>query len=274
MADKERGTDVLLRNIAAQFREELGGLYLAAETLATPEERKESPLTDRNAAMLDRVRMRLARLAQNLEADANLKRGKPLNRENDDIVRLVSEICEESSDLAAYARVNLMFSCAKAAHTCAIHTEYIRQLVYHLMSNAIRGCAPRGGYVRVSLRFPRSPGRVVLSVQDNGRGIAPDRLPNIFDECMTEFPAKEPPHGAGLGLSVCQRIAEGHGGFMTVKSEEGKGSEFTLCFPDEAKTMVPFARKDFVVYGGGVHPSLIGLADALPPEAFLIDNLL
>lgn len=263
----------LLRNIAAQFRDELSEIYLTQQQLAPPERRLSEPLTDERLSLADRSRLRMTRLAQNMETCAALMSGKEFERENDDIVRLISTICEESADLAEYMGLRLTFFCAEGAHTCAIHTEYIRQLAYHLLSNAMRA-TPRGGRVRMSLRFQRSARRVLLSVEDSGRGIAPDRLPTLFDGVHDALDNPDKPCGPGLGLLICKGIAEGHGGFMTVESELGKGSAFTLNIPDEAKKTVQFRRPDFYVPYGGIHPSLVCLSDALPKKAFRIENQL
>ena len=272
MKGTEQEMSALLWNIAAQFREELSELHLAERKLTPPERRKASPQVDRSAACADQSFLRMTRLAQNLEICASLMRGEAFERENCDIVKLVSEICEESGDLAEYLRLDLRFFCGEAAHICSIRKEYIRQLCYHLLSNAMKS-APSGGYVRVSLLFPRNAGKIALSVEDNGCGIAPDRLPSLFD-FRQNAAGQARPHGVGLGLPICKGIAEGHGGSITVESELGKGSKFIVTLPDETQKTVKFRQPDFFAPQGGIHPSLIGLSDALPWEAFRIENQL
>lgn len=254
MAETETKTGVLLGNVAARLREELGVLYLVG--------RNPAPSDERASAYFEQSRLRVTRLARNMETDAALMRGEAFERENEDIVRLISDICEGAADLAEYLKLSLTFQCAEEAHICAVHAEYMRQLAYHLASNAMKNASP-GGHVRVSLRFPKAERRILLSVSDDGAGIAADRLPSIFDDFRRDG-------RGGLGLPICKRIAEGHGGFIAVKSKLGKGSEFTLSIPDEAKKTVKFRRPDFHVPDGGIHPALLWLSDALPPEAFQI----
>jgi two-component system sensor histidine kinase PhcS len=67
-----------------------------------------------------------------------------------------------------------------------------------------------------------------LIVRDNGPGIAPENISRIFDPFFT---TKDVGEGMGLGLSICYRILEAHGGRITVKSEPGMFCEFTLEFP-------------------------------------------
>jgi signal transduction histidine kinase len=70
--------------------------------------------------------------------------------------------------------------------------------------------------------------RFLLVVRDNGPGIAPENVSRIFDPFFT---TKDVGEGMGLGLSICYRILEAHGGRITVKSEPGSFCEFTLEFP-------------------------------------------
>ena len=269
MGKAEWDTSVLLRSIAAQFREGLSDLHMAERKSAPSKKRRSPPLTDKGSTYADRGRLRMARLAQNIETCAVLMGRESLKRENSDIVRLVSTICEETADLAEYLGLDLTFVCAEEAHICAISAEYIRQLAYHLLSNAMKR-TPSGGRVRVSLRFQRSARRILLSVEDSGCGIAADRLPALFDSFQRNPANPDAPRGIGLGLPICKLIAEAHGGFMAVESELGKGSKFTLNIPDEKSKTVQFRQRGFFVSDGGTHPGLLELSDALPAEAFRI----
>ena len=171
MSDEKEKMSFFLENLAAQLREGLSNLYLSERRMVSPEKRKKISNADQNSAYADQSRIRLTRLVRNLEESAVLLREEAMRKEACDIVGLVSDICEESADLAKYLGLELRFSCAEARHSCLINPEHIRQLVYHLLSNAMKYTA-RGGYVRVKLSFQRSPKKILLSVEDNGRGIS------------------------------------------------------------------------------------------------------
>ena len=70
-----------------------------------------------------------------------------------------------------------------------------------------------------------------LSIEDNGRGIPADKLKNIFEKFTQVSPAHDRKLGSGLGLWICKRVLELHGGSIRAESEEGKGARFILHIP-------------------------------------------
>jgi two-component system, sensor histidine kinase PhcS len=74
----------------------------------------------------------------------------------------------------------------------------------------------------------------LVIIRDNGEGISSENLPKIFDPFFT---SKDVGEGMGLGLSICYRIMQQHGGSIEVRSERGVYSEFTLRFPRAANGM-------------------------------------
>ena len=116
----------------------------------------------------------------------------------------------------------------------------LQQIITNLAVNA-RDAMPRGGKLFVCLsRHTFTPGRkpphlgitpgewVVLSVTDTGTGIAPEILPHIFEPFFT---TKEIGKGSGLGLAQVYGIVKQHGGDITVDSQPGQGTTFTIYFP-------------------------------------------
>lgn len=104
--------------------------------------------------------------------------------------------------------------------------DRLKQLLLNLVTNALKHTPP-GGYVTLSLF--REPEWVRITVADTGRGIAPTALPHIFERFYRAEDNTQ--KGTGLGLSIAQWIAQAHGGQITVTSEVGKGSIFTLWLP-------------------------------------------
>lgn len=105
----------------------------------------------------------------------------------------------------------------------------LRQLLGNLLSNAIRH-SPPGATVRVQSR--RAAGFVEISVSDEGDGIAAEDLDRIFERFWrAEHSRGRAGGGSGLGLAIVRRLAEAHGGAITVQSTIGQGSTFTVRLP-------------------------------------------
>ena len=106
----------------------------------------------------------------------------------------------------------------------------LSQVVLNLVTNAFRA-ASDGKDPRVTVRLRAgAAGHAVLEVVDDGIGMEPEMLERIFDPFFTTRPAGDQ-RGVGLGLSLCQAIVSAHGGTITVKSEPGNGSTFTVELP-------------------------------------------
>jgi two-component system, NtrC family, sensor kinase len=104
----------------------------------------------------------------------------------------------------------------------------IRQVVLNLLSNAIK-FTPEGG--RVEVRAVPVDESVEVSVTDTGVGIAPEDRETIFEEFRQVGTAAKKVEGTGLGLTLCRKFVELHGGRIWVKSQEGVGSTFTFTIP-------------------------------------------
>jgi len=106
----------------------------------------------------------------------------------------------------------------------------VKQILFNFLSNAAK-FTPDGG--RIEIQAAKSGNDLVVSVCDSGIGIAPEELEKIFDEFyQTEQGLANKTPGTGLGLALCKRFVEMHGGRIWAESEdEGKGSRFFFTLP-------------------------------------------
>jgi signal transduction histidine kinase len=104
----------------------------------------------------------------------------------------------------------------------------VRQVVLNLLSNAIK-FTPEGGRIEVAA-VPKD-GSVEVSVSDTGVGIAPEDHEKVFEEFRQVGTADKKAEGTGLGLTLCRKFVELHGGRIWVKSQVGEGSTFTFTIP-------------------------------------------
>lgn len=218
----------LLPNIANQMRSLLSNLYLAASQVIPPEQREQDPALDAKAAILEQSFFRLLRLVNSMSAAEYLSDSQTLSLRDADLVKLVSEVCESSADLAEQLGIQLKFVCAMDRRVCAIHPAAVEQMLYHLLSNALK-FTPADGTVTVELK--KSGETLRLTISDTGCGIPPERMAHLFDGCFQPGHPTPAPYGLGLGLPLCRAIAEKHGGSITVESAPGKGSRFMVTLP-------------------------------------------
>jgi signal transduction histidine kinase len=114
----------------------------------------------------------------------------------------------------------------------------IQQVLLNIVFNAADAIQHDGGLIRVTTEYQRAPqgdgaGRVRIRVSDNGVGIPPENLERVFEPFFT---TKRAGAGAGLGLSLCQRIILNNRGTIGVESMAGEGTTVTICLPAFADT--------------------------------------
>jgi len=111
--------------------------------------------------------------------------------------------------------------------TCS--PSQVNQVLLNLLNNSSQAMDKPQGRITITTR-PAGDGAVAIDVEDNGKGIAADALPKIFDPFYT---TKEPGKGTGLGLSIAYKIVTQHGGRIDVRSSPGEGTTVTVTLPVE-----------------------------------------
>ena len=126
------------------------------------------------------------------------------------------------SDRANVQTVNLKLSIQSGVWV-ACRPERLRQLLINLFSNAMQAI-PSGGTIQATVTEGRQI--VTLKVRDSGAGFTEEAIKKAFDPFYTTRP-----HGSGLGLAVCHKIAEGCGGKISAANTDGGGAEITVLLP-------------------------------------------
>lgn len=140
------------------------------------------------------------------------------------VTALVRRTAAQYMATALLRNVRLCCRCAPDDWEAELDPVLMERLLSNLIANALHH-ARRGGWVQVKLS--RREDCLVLSVRDNGRGIAKSLLPRIFDPYVVGGPRE----GSGLGLANVQRIAALHGGSARCASREGVGTLMTVSIP-------------------------------------------
>jgi len=146
------------------------------------------------------------------------ERPRPVNA---DLAACVRQLCLRCRPFADQAGVKLSCCGNVASLRMALDEEMLSRVLLNLISNALR-FTPRGGEVRVEWRALGDFAEICVS--DDGAGIAPERLPFVFLRGESDG-------GHGHGLPIALRLARAMGGELTVRSQRGQGSAFTLRLP-------------------------------------------
>lgn len=170
---------------------------------------------------VDHVSNLVRDLADLALADAG---GLVLEREDVDLAAVSESVARSLSASNPHIKVRVQGNA-----TAHADPRRVRQILTNLVGNAVRH-SPLDGQVRVVLR----PGEnaAVVVVADDGEGIAPDDRQHVFERFWRADTARSRgTGGTGLGLAICRELARAHGGDVSVESELGSGSEFTLRLP-------------------------------------------
>jgi signal transduction histidine kinase len=146
-----------------------------------------------------------------------------LNVVRTDINELVGEVVDFYFPQARSHSITLRLSFSKSPLFCKVDSVVMKQVLLNLFINA-QQAIDRDGEIMV--RTGKSVNVARISVSDTGSGISPDRLPRLFQPFFSSRA-----NGTGLGLATAKRIIEAHGGKISVASEPGKGTEFTIELP-------------------------------------------
>lgn len=198
----------------------LGRAQLTLDRERTPEEYRVAVAEIEEG--IERLSSMVAKLLTLARADSHTLH---LELEELDLLTLSQDVAEALAPMAEAVRLTVegTSSIVKGDQT------RLTELLVNLVENALTA-TPNGGEVTLLV------GAGQVRVRDTGRGIAREHLEQIFERFYQTDPSRSASSGAkvrgscGLGLAICRSIARDHGATLTVKSEPGQGSEFTLAF--------------------------------------------
>lgn len=208
-ASHELRTPVSVIKSACEYAEKYG---------ETPEEQRET------IAMIHRQADKMSQLIGQLLSITRLDQGtETARREKIDLTDLARTVCAEGP----WPADRLVLEADGPLPAWADKT-LITRLLQNLIDNGFKYGKP-DGHVWVVLR--PSADEVLLTVRDDGKGIPPAEQEKVWQRFYQVDPARGEKSGAGLGLSMVQKIAQAHGGHMTLESDPAWGSAFTLHLP-------------------------------------------
>jgi len=207
-----RARDRLLLDVSHELRSPLTRMRVAIELL--PEGRQ------RDGMVADVAEME-AMIAELLELE-RLRDGRGLRMARLDLAPIVRDVA------AAFPRVRVVS--LPSPLTIEGDGEKLRIVLRNLLENAVKYSLPDSAPVEVAAAVDEA--HVVIRVTDDGQGVPEEDRPSLFEPFFrVDRSRSKMPAGYGLGLSICKRIVEGHGGTIGVEANAGRGATFVLTLP-------------------------------------------
>lgn len=206
--------------IAHEVRNPLAAIKILVQTAADPLRR--APFGSRDLTVLEQE---ITRLEQIVSGFLDFARPPQPDKQRFDVRILLEQAADTLRARADVQRVALEVNAPHTVTVCADPNQ-LRQVVYNLLYNAL-DAQPTGGRICVGVAEEKSG--VVLRVEDHGPGLPAGLRDRIFEPFVTAKPA-----GMGLGLSICRRVVEAHGGIIAAADRPGGGTTFMVRLPQSA----------------------------------------
>lgn len=179
--------------------------------------------------ILNRGNRSMLEMIQNLiEMQRSDSGNSSLNLEPEDVYEIARCTFEELSALAGDREIVLQDSLPREPEMMYVERTSLKRVFHNLVSNAIK-FTNRGGTITLSSQSTAN--KLIISVSDTGIGIPPDDQKHVFEKYFQGGRGRRQSDGTGLGLYLCKSIVERHGGAISLKSVEGKGSTFMIELP-------------------------------------------
>ncbi|MHA7208482.1 sensor histidine kinase [Arthrobacter sp. MDT1-65] len=240
-----RGAVVVMRNVTGErvYQRDLGRFAsVVAHDLLTPLtvfdgwlellEDPDLPPAEQRASIerLQQASLRMRTLIRNLLA-YSLAKEERLTASRIDVGRVVEGIIDLRTALPGTQLPDVRFM-VDAPDPVYADERLFLQLMENLVGNAMKyGRKDGTGEVTVATTVDASTGRTLVHVRDNGIGVPEGDLERVFEEFHRSENGLVQASGTGLGLAICRRIAEAHGGSISVRNVGEGGAEFTIGLP-------------------------------------------
>jgi two-component system, NtrC family, sensor kinase len=213
--------------VAHEINNPLAGILTYAKLLKKWVGRWDESRREEALSSLDLVESESRRCGEIVKSMLTFARATPINFEPADLNSIVDRSVRLVQHQLELGNIELNMNLASDLPAVRCDPAQIEQVLVALIMNAI-DAMPKGGNLTLRSRLLSASAEVQLQVQDDGVGIPPEVLPNLFEPF---FSTKESGHGVGLGLAISKNIVERHQGRIEVASDPGRGTIFTITLP-------------------------------------------
>jgi PAS domain S-box-containing protein len=218
LAERLSSLGELTAGVAHELRNPLAGIKINTQVLS-----RKKDLSDMEKRLLAGTEEGIEKIQKIVDDMLHFAKPKPSHFKEEEINEVVEKSVTILQTKLKKGNIALVFKQGKGLPRIRIDIHQVQQVLINLMLNAIQAMN-KGGTLALRT-FPENGG-VAVEIKDTGTGISPSHLKKIFDPFFTTKS-----EGTGLGLSISAKILENHGAAIDVNSEEGRGSTFTIRFP-------------------------------------------
>jgi len=217
---------MLAAGVAHEVNNPLGGI-LALTSLTV----EDLPTDDPNRENLEEVIRQTERCRDIVKGLLEFSRQSKGNMEAVDLNKVLQDTLSLIGKQALFFNVNVICELEPDLPLVLADRSQFQQVFLNILMNAVQAMDERGT-ITIETRYRDAGASVEVAISDTGKGIPQAEIGRIFDPFFT---TKESGQGTGLGLSIAYGIVTTHGGRISVQSEVGRGSRFTIRMPAEAQ---------------------------------------
>lgn len=212
----------LIATVSHETRTPLAVLSGYAELIAM--ELRERGVDEQTATDLDKIADETQRIAKIMEEMQRFSRVKSIDgqRVETQVADIVRQTAQLYAPILARKKTEIIVDAADDLPLVLANAGELTQIMFNLLQNA--GDHTENGVILVSALSDND--QVTVTMMDTGMGISAEMLPHVFERNISDSA-----ENSGLGLSICKEIIESHGGTISVKSEQGKGTIVAFTLP-------------------------------------------
>ncbi len=213
----------LAAGIAHEVRNPLAGILNLVENM-----KRYRVDPDKQMEYVDVIEKGLKRIEKTVDGLVSFARQAPFSPGRTNPADLINETLHLVEYPVRKGNITIEKEYETARYFINADADQVRQVLLNIILNAIQALEHGGGKIAIRVvQIP--PAQVAIEIEDDGIGIPKEHLSRIFDPFYTTQPLGK---GTGLGLAVSKSIIQRHGGTLSVKSEEGRGTKFTIILPE------------------------------------------
>ena len=232
-AEKLASTGKLAAIVAHEINNPLAGILTYAKLLKKWMAECDPVKQEQIRSSLDLIESESRRCGEIVKNLLVFARAAPMNPHLSDLNAVLDRCVRLVRHQLDIAGIQAQLDLDRTLPPVLCDVAHIEQALLALVMNSIEAL-PHGGNLRLASRHSPQTQEAILQVQDDGAGIAPEVLPNLFEPFFT---TRERGHSLGLGLAISRNIIERHRGRIEVESKPGRGTVFTITLPLRAQEL-------------------------------------